>query len=587
MKSPFKAFAGKGISVAQKLMLIVGFCIALTGVVAVTGIVELNNIGSEIKGITEEDIPLTDAVSTITTDQLQQAALLERALRVAGVPDESQATIQDIEKSLDDFAAKVQKQVKTAETLTDEALAAATTEQDKAEFGKVKDRLKQIADEHGAYDDQMREILKLAEEGRTMEASQLVEKLKGKEDALDSDIEALLTQIQGFTDDSSKAAEDSQKFALLLMTILSVASAIVGFALSWWVMRRSVSIPLSEVVTALNRLADGDTNASVTVRNDDEIGQVAKAFQTFKERTLEMRRMEEEKIEAEKRAEEEKRQATLKMADDLESSVKGVVDNVASAATEMEATAQSMSSTSEETSRQATAVAAASEQATTNVETVATAAEELSTSIQEISRQLAQATGEVTTATSQAQQTNQTVRTLAEGAQKIGDVVVMIQDVAEQTNLLALNATIEAARAGDAGKGFAVVASEVKSLANQTAKATEQISEQIAGMQSITQETVSAIESVVNAMGRINEVTASIASAIEEQNAATQEIARNVQQAASGTKEVSANIVEVNKAATDSSAAATQVVTVVGELSKQSEILRTELDKFLSTLRAA
>ncbi|MCH8090798.1 MAG: chemotaxis protein [Proteobacteria bacterium] len=267
--------------------------------------------------------------------------------------------------------------------------------------------------------------------------------------------------------------------------------------------------------------------------------------------------------------------------------VKEVVNSVAAAATEMETTSQALSSNAEQTSRQASVVAAASEEASTNVQTVASATEELSSSIREIGEQVVQSASIAGKAVEETERTNVTVQGLAEAAQKIGDVVSLINDIASQTNLLALNATIEAARAGDAGKGFAVVASEVKILANQTAKATEEIAAQIGTMQTATNEAVGAIGGIANIIQEINEIANSISAAVEEQGAATQEITRNVQQAADGTQEVNTNITGVNEAASQTGAAAQQLLEASAGLAKEGEELNVEVEKFLQNLGVA
>jgi methyl-accepting chemotaxis protein len=271
----------------------------------------------------------------------------------------------------------------------------------------------------------------------------------------------------------------------------------------------------------------------------------------------------------------------------IASRVREVVDSVAASSTEMKSTAESMASTAEETNSQAAAVAAASEQATNNVQTVASAAEELSASINEIGEQVSQSTIIAQKAVDETQKTNETVQGLAEAAQKIGDVVNLINDIAAQTNLLALNATIEAARAGDAGKGFAVVASEVKSLANQTAQATEEIAGQINAMQSATQDAVGAIGGITTTIEQINEIAGGISAAVEEQGAATQEIARNVQEASQGTKDVSENITGVTLAAQETGKASEDLLTASGELARQGNELKAEIESFMQKIGAA
>jgi len=294
------------------------------------------------------------------------------------------------------------------------------------------------------------------------------------------------------------------------------------------------------------------------------------------------REQDAQRLAGERRAE---RIATL--IGGFDGKVSDMLDAVSSAAGELEKTAQFMSSTAEEASGQAAAVATASDQAAANVQTVAATAEQLSSSIAEIGRQVGQSTEIAANAVSETEGTNQTVQGLASAASKIGEVVVLINDIAGQTNLLALNATIEAARAGEAGKGFAVVAQEVKNLANQTAKATEEISQQISAIQEESGSAVGAIDRIRRVVNEINDISITVATAVEEQGASTREIARNVQQAARGTQEVNANIAGVTEAAGRTGSAANQVLASSGALSQQAESLRREVDAFLADVKAA
>jgi methyl-accepting chemotaxis protein len=365
-----------------------------------------------------------------------------------------------------------------------------------------------------------------------------------------------------------------------------IIGVVLGGAFAWFI-GRGITRPINAMTGAMGRLADGDLAIDVTgTDRRDEIGSLARSLEVFKRNAVEAKRL------AARDAEETaaKAQRSIRIDHDIagfDNSVRGALDLLAAAATQLRATAQSLAGGAGEASRQSTAVAAAAEQASANVQTVAAASEELSSSISEITRQVTQSSEIAGQAVEEASETQATIGGLSEAAQRIGAVVRLINDIASQTNLLALNATIEAARAGEAGKGFAVVASEVKALANQTAKATEEIAIQVNAMQSATEEAVGAIERINGTIRRMNEISTGIAAAMEQQGAATKEISRNVQQAAHGTHEVTQNIVGVNRAIGETGAASGQVLTASDELGRQAEILRGDVGSFLVKIRAA
>jgi len=418
-------------------------------------------------------------------------------------------------------------------------------------------------------------------------ARDLIELLEIKTD----EIAAALNQLADHADAFSQGADEAAAAVVedaAVMILLALGLAIALVALMIVMILRTVTGPINAMTAAMGALAGGNNRVDVpALERSDEIGDMAKAVLVFKDNAIKKQELEAEQEEAKQQAELEKRDALVTLANSLESEVGSVVASVSAAASQMQDTAQAMSATAEETSRQSAAVASATEEAATNVQTVAAAAEELSASIQEIASQVDNSSKISADAVKQAEGTIARVGQLTESSQKIGDVVGLISDIAEQTNLLALNATIEAARAGDAGKGFAVVAAEVKSLATQTATATEDIRQQVESMQVVTQTTAGDIQKIGDTINRIDEIATSIAASVEEQNVSTQEISRSVHEASAGTQEVTRNISGVSQAADDTGGSAGQVLAAATQLTEQSGQLRTQIETFVNEIKSA
>ena len=382
------------------------------------------------------------------------------------------------------------------------------------------------------------------------------------------------------------AARNSALIMLALagLAVVALLGVLAGVTM---MLRRRVIIPLATLTDTVGDLAAGRHDVTIpTANRADEIGAMSGSLQVFKEALI-AKKAADEAAAVEADAKIKRGQRVDKITRDFESMIGEIVEVVSSASTELEASAGTLTATAERSEQLTTVVAAASEEASTNVQSVASATEEMASSVNEISRQVQDSARIASEAVEQARKTNDRVGELAKAATRIGDVVELINTIAGQTNLLALNATIEAARAGEAGRGFAVVASEVKALAEQTAKATGEISQQISGIQAATQESVAAIKEIGDTIGRMSEIASTVASAVEEQGAATQEISRNVQQAAHGTQQVSANIADVQRGASETGSASSQVLTAAKSLSGESGRLRLEVGKFLNSVRAA
>lgn len=398
---------------------------------------------------------------------------------------------------------------------------------------------------------------------------------------------ALNERLSNDNDQLSSSGEALSEKLQTLMLIIGIGGVLNGLAFGWFLSQRGIVEPIKQIVACLGSLAKGDLGTEVygTARRD-EVGDIARTTLVFKEHMVKAKELEEAE-KAEHLAKEERQRKINEATNRFQSAMADIIKFVASASTELQASAQALAATAEETSKQSTAVATSSEQATANVQTVASASEEMTASIGEIAQQVARSSEIARKAVEEARQAGTSVSELVEAARKIGEVTDMISAIAEQTNLLALNATIEAARAGEAGKGFAVVASEVKNLASGSAKATEQISAQIAAVQQTSQHSADAISEICKVIEEVDQISGIISAAIQEQTAATQEISRNAVQASQGTQEVSSNIISVNDAAGSTGAAAHQVLSASQELAQHSSRLKEEFDLYVTAIQAA
>lgn len=552
----------------------------------------INAVGVQLKQIAEEDIPLTTAVTEITVHQLEQAIFFERAIRYAEIMEgnpSAQKHYHAAKKYFLKMAHQVDEEILAAE---EQVAHIIKYEVDHGggqhiidEFKHVEEILKKVEKEHKSFDDHVVDVFNLFEAGRINDAEHLAEKVEAEADKLDHELEALLVELETFTEESAKHAEHLEQKLLKILAISSMVFTILFLIIATFIVRGIVR-PLLATKDYADELSKGNLDVAQPTHNfEDEIADMMSSLSVFKENAVEANQLREHQKEQEIRAEQQQKQAMQDLANDFDTQVGGMIGSLAAAATELESTAESMKRIADETQQSSKVVASSSDKSSTNVNTVAAAMEEMATASSEIATQVTAANTKSNQTANDAQNANDTVGELNSLVENIGEVVVAIQDIAEQTNLLALNATIEAARAGEAGKGFAVVADEVKKLANETGQKTEEISSKISDIQAATRASVDAMQRIISNISEINASVTGVSAAVEEQNATTAEITRGVSEASQGAQQVSQIIGEVQSGAEETGSSAEAVLVAAQEVAQLSENLKGSVDGFLERVR--
>ncbi len=538
-----------------------------------TGNASAQAINNLLGLVFEEDYPAVEASKNlqIIIEQIEGAAM--RYLSIES-PD-------DLAPARDEFDAAVAR----ADGNFDIMHRVAETDADRAEVAE----LRTLFDDWVARAQEPEQVFDTHNDMLAAElaADALSEQVDDFADNLIGQLNDIASRGDAISSSMDEVAAAQVQTALMVIIGLSIAILLISIIL-FIMVRQTIVGPLVRIIRSMGALADGNLSIETkTTARRDEIGQLTNALQVFHCNALDKVELERKQAESRAQAEAERKAAMNAFVDEFEAAIGVVVDTVSTASQDLQVAATQMNGIADKTSERSAVVAAASEEASANVQTMASATNEISASVSEIGRQASDSSAKAVAASEEAQSTTSTVSTLSEAAQRIGDVVTLIQGIAEQTNLLALNATIEAARAGEAGKGFAVVASEVKALAEQTGRATADISEQITGIQQATEISASAISGVADTIEELSSIATAIASAVEEQAAATQEIAENVHMAAEGTQQVSQNIVDVSTSAKESQDAASSVLNSAGELAQQADHLKHEVTEFVKKVRAA
>ncbi len=582
----------KKITIKQKVSLLAIFGSLLAISIAFIAITGINSVGKQLKQIAEEDIPLTANVTGITVHQLEQAIFFERSVRFAEIMGHNPKAKKEYKKwknKFFEYAKKVDKEILNAEEFIAEIIeheeSHGGTQAVIDEFHHVAQVLEEVAIEHKSFDHAVEKVFELFESGNIAQAEEMAHKVEKQEDQLDKKLATLLLELEKFTAESALNAEHTEE--KLLSTLINISIIFnTLFILIAFLIVRSIIKPLLATKEYSDELSNGNLSAEQPNHKfKDEIGDMIKSLNVFKDNLIEAKQMREDQKVREAEAETEKKQAMTALAESFDSQVGGMINALAAASTELQSTAESMKSISDQTKQSSTTVAASSEESSANVNSVAAAMEEMSATSAEIATQVTAASGKSSDTAQNAAQANETVNNLNVLTDSIGEVVGAIQDISEQTNLLALNATIEAARAGDAGKGFAVVADEVKKLANETGQKTEEIGSKISEIQEATRASVTAMQRIISNISEIDQSVGGVSAAVEEQNATTSEIVRSVTEASQGVQQVTQTIVDVQTGAEQTGSSADALLDASKEVSQLSEKLKHSVDAFLDDIR--
>ena len=555
------------LSISAKLFTIVSFLFLAIAIIGGFAFLQMRSINIAAQDIQAQWLPEVRWIGEMRVQSARYRAVLRDYLIVAD------AERADVDKNLAARKADFEKAAKAYQSMTSSA-----AERDLAD---------ELEKQWQAFLGAALDVQSLAAKGDLAGAKGVN---AGKVVPVGRAMDLTLAKLVDFNDKGAEVAgegaEATYLSAIRLTAVILAVAIVLGLGAAIY-MVRDIRRGIGSILTPMGQLTDGELTAEIPHRGETtEIGRIATALQIFKQALL-AKKASDDAVDADRAVNAARAQRISTATGDFEAMIGELVRSLASASTELEASASTLSSTADHTQELTTMVAAASEEASTNVQSVASATEELSSSVNEISRQVQESARMAGDAVDQARKTNDRVGELAKAAARIGDVVELINTIAGQTNLLALNATIEAARAGEAGRGFAVVASEVKALAQQTAKATGEIGQQVADIQAATQESVSAIGQISGTIEKLSEVSSTIAAAVEEQGAATQEISRNIQQAAQGTQQVSTHITDVERGASETGSASSQVHAAAKSLAGESDRLKNQVEKFLHTVRTA
>lgn len=538
----------KGIrfSVAAKVLTIVMILSLVIIAQSVFSVTQLNKIGKELETIAESDIPLTEVLSRITSHQLEQSILFERILRLNGLADgDIEKQREEAVKKFNEYAKLVDREILEGERIAEEALNHAYDDKTLNEIKHVLSALKKIEVEHKTYDHHAEQIIAYANNNETDKALKLLHTIEEEEAQLNGELVALLHEIETFTLEATRTAEQHEKETVRILIIVASLSTLAGLAISMAIARMTVTRPLRQAVDALNRLANNDLSATVEVRGNDEIADLARAFRNFKDKLILMRKLEEDRKQVEHENIRQRRETLTMMATQVKEKTDEGISTIAASADEVEIQSNGMQSELERAHDRINGLLSQAQETHQRSEEAGELAAGLLTAISEVAEKTDKTNELTTEAVSLSSSSHDTIGELASAAENIGQFVSVISDIAEKTNLLALNATIEAARAGDAGRGFAVVAAEVKELAEQTNRSTEQISEQVVTIQGKTGAAVSSIDQIIESIGRLSEMAASVASATEEQRVTTENFGQIVNDSGHAVGSISDGMSEV------------------------------------------